>query len=90
MKGLDRELARMGHCIYAVVSVSLGKVGGGGCAASSTSHVVPPTGCSLVPLNYGVQELRLLRAHRRSRAKAVIGQVEQRPDHPAEVCGFFA
>jgi hypothetical protein len=88
----------MGHCIYGVVSVSIGKAGGGGCAASSTGHVVPRTGCSQVPLhygvqvplNYGVQELRLRRGHRRSRAKAVIGQVEQRPDHPAEVCGFFA
>jgi len=114
MKGLDRELPQMGHCIYDVVSVSIGKAGDGGCAASSTSHVVPPTGCSQaplhygvqvplnhgvqaplhygvqVPLNYGVQELRLLRGRRRSRAKAFFGQVEQRPDHPAEVCGFFA
>jgi len=93
MKGLDRELARMGHCIYGVVSVSIGKAGGGGCAASSTSRVAPPTGFSQVPLHYGVQaplhygvqvplnyevqELRLLRGHRRSRAKAFFGQVEQ-------------
>ena len=138
MKGLDRELPQMGHCIYDVVSVSIGKAGGGGCAASSTSHAVRQTGCSQVPLNYGVQaplhygvqvplnygvqaplhygvqvplhygvqvplhygvqvplnygvqELRLLRGRRRSGAKALFGQVEQRPDHPAEVCGFFA